>query len=293
MSNRRLVLMLFTCLFAAQAAVLSLGLVLTHIAHAFGAQTATVGQLRGASGLAGAATAIVLIGGGSRLGVRRLLVAGLGLLATSAVLSAIAPSLLVLGAAQVACGVGATVVVAAGVAATTQWAAPGRRMRVLAWALAGQPAAWVVGMPSLGLLASLNWRYVFALPLASAVVALSLIPRRRSSPPGARPGRALRQLAGDRRRVRWALSELLAYSAWSGVMIYVPALLIEEHGASSSTTGVLLGVAALAYFPSNFGITRLVGGHARSLLVGLNLALAVTAGALGAAAQSPAACAAV
>src|SRR3954447_21317429 len=107
MSNRRLALTLFACLFAAQAAFLSLGLVLPHIAHAFGAQTATAGQLRGVSGLAGAATAIVLIGGGARLGTQRLLVLGLGLLAASAVASAAAPSLVALGAAQAAGGVGA------------------------------------------------------------------------------------------------------------------------------------------------------------------------------------------
>src|SRR4051812_10582135 len=105
MSTRRLKLTLFVCLFSAQAAFLSLVLVLPRVAHAFAAQTATAGQIRGLSGLAGAATAIFLVGGGSRLGVHRLLVSGLGLIATSALLSAAAPSLAVLGAAQVAGGV--------------------------------------------------------------------------------------------------------------------------------------------------------------------------------------------
>src|SRR4051812_13399789 len=250
MSNRRLALTLFTCLFAAQAAFLSVGLVLPQIAHTFGAQTSTAGQIRAVSGLAGAATAIALIAGGSRLGVHRLLGAGLSLIAASAVLSAAAPSLVVLGIAQAACGVGATLVLAAGVAATAQWAGATSRTRVLAWALVGQPAAWVVGMPSIGLLASVNWRYVFALPLAGAGLALCLVPRRSTTAIRADPTRALQLLRRDRRLVGWALSELLAYSAWAGVMIYVPALLIEQHGASPAATGVLLGVAALAYFPS-------------------------------------------
>src|SRR4051812_9001696 len=294
MSHRRLALLLFTCLFAAQAAFLSLSLVLPHVAHAFGAQIATAGELRAASGLAGAATAIVLVTTGSRFAVRRLLFTGLSLIAASAVGSAVAPSLFVLGIAQVAGGVGATIVLAAGVAATAQWADAEHRTRVLAWALVGQPAAWVIGMPSIGLLADVDWRYVFALPLAGAGLALWLLPGRRgteSSPP--RPAGTLRLLAGDPRLVRWALSELLAYSAWAGVMIYVPALLIVQHGASSATAGVLLGAASLAYFPSNFAASRLVGTHARTLLVGLNLGLAAVAAGLGAIGGTAAACAAL
>src|SRR4051794_1765316 len=107
MSNRRLALTLFTCMYAAQAAFLSVAPVLPQIAHAFGAHTATAGQLRAVSGLAGAATAIVLVGGASRLGIHRLLLAGLGLIAASAALSAAAPSLVALAAAQAACGIGA------------------------------------------------------------------------------------------------------------------------------------------------------------------------------------------
>jgi predicted MFS family arabinose efflux permease len=294
MSNRRLALTLFTCLYAAQAAFLSVGSVLPEIAHAFGAHTATAGQLRAVSGLAGAATAIVLVAGGSRLGVHRLLVAGLGLIAASSVFSAAAPSLVALAAAQAACGVGATLVLAAGVAATAQWADAENRTRVLAWALVGQPAAWVVGMPSIGLLATVSWRCVFVLPLAGAGLALWLMPRRRTpSPADTRPSGALRLLAGDRRLLAWALSELLAYSAWAGVLIYVPALMIEAHGASPVTSGLLLGIAALAYFPSNFGASRLVGRHARQLLVGINLALGLVAAALGSVAGTTTACAAL
>jgi predicted MFS family arabinose efflux permease len=293
MSTRRLALTLFTCLYAAQAAFLSIGSVLPQIAHAFGAHTATAGQIRAVSGLAGAATAIVLIGGGSRLGIHRLLVAGLSLIAASAVVSAAAPSLVVLGAAQAACGVGATLVLAAGVAATAQWASAENRTRVLAWALVGQPAAWVIGMPSIGLLASVTWRAVFVLPLVGAGLALLLMPRRGTRSNHAHPSGALRRLAGDRQFLGWALSELLAYSAWAGVMIYVPALMIEKHGASPASSGALLGLAALAYFPSNFGASRLVGRHARPLLVSLNLVLAVVAGALGSVASTPTACAAL
>src|SRR5947209_17032967 len=126
-------------------------------------------------------------------------------------------------------------------------------------------------MPLIGLLATVTWRSVFVLPLIGAVLALWLVRRGGPRAAHAAPRGALRLLTGDRRFLGWALSELLAYSAWAGVMIYVPALLIEEHGASPGTTGLLLGVAALAYFPSNFGVRRLVGKHARPLLAVLNL----------------------
>jgi hypothetical protein len=42
---------------------------------------------------------------------------------------------------------------------------------VVARALAGAPAAWIVGMPVIGLVAEVNWRLAFlAVPLPAAVV---------------------------------------------------------------------------------------------------------------------------
>jgi predicted MFS family arabinose efflux permease len=122
---------------------------------------------------------------------------------------------------------------------------------------------------------------------------LRLVPQRDTSAPRAPSSGAFRLLADVRRLRGWALSELFAYSAWAGVMVYVPALLIERHGASPAVTGVLLGVAALAFFPSNFGASRLVAGHARPLLVATNFALAIAAAALGAVASTAAVCAAL
>src|SRR3954469_767692 len=250
---------LFVCLFAAQAGFLALGPVLPAIAHDLGVSSAVVGQLRVGSGVAGGLTALTLALMPPRRGPRALLTAGAALILASSVASAAAPGLAILALAQAATGVGGGLLLSAGIAAVATWARPERRARVLAFAIVGQPAAWVVGMPLIGLLAERGWRLAFAVPAAAALAALAALaarppdePAPASSPP------PLRELLRDRRVAGWAWGELLAYSGWSGVLVFAGALLIESHGVSPSTAGVLLGAAALAYFPTTFLASRAV-----------------------------------
>ena len=48
----------------------------------------------------------------------------------------------------------------------------------LSWALIGQPAAWIVGMPLLGVAGGHSWRYAWlGLPLVGAVLAAAAVAR--------------------------------------------------------------------------------------------------------------------
>lgn len=275
---------LFICLFAAQAGFLALGPILPAIARDFGLSSAVVGQLRVASGVAGGLTALALALKPPRRGPRALLAVGSGLLFASSIASAAAPGIAVLAAAQLTTGVAIALLLSAGVAAVAEWAAPERRARVLAWAMVGQPASWVVGMPLIGLVAEDSWRWAFvAVPAAAALASLLALATRGSDAPVPAPApSALRVLLRDRRVAGWAWGELLAYSGWSGVLLFAGALLIEAHGASASTTGVLLGAAALAYFPSTFLASRVVDRDARTVLAGAGVTLALTCVAFGA-----------
>ena len=152
-SGGRETLVLFLSLFAAQAAVICLAPILTTIARDFGVSTSAVGQLRTGSALIAAVTALGLGTLARRVDLRRLLLTGLALLGAGSAASAAAPALHVLALGQGAIGLGVGLVVGTALAATSEWVPAERRGRVLSLALIGQPAAWIVGMPMIGLVA--------------------------------------------------------------------------------------------------------------------------------------------
>jgi DHA1 family inner membrane transport protein len=206
---------LFACLFASQSALLVLSPILVDVAREFGVSTATAGQLRSISGAAGGLTALVLATAARRPGLRELLSVGAALLALASALSAAAPSFAVLAGAQAILGVGIGLLVAVGIAAAGEWPAPAHRPHVLAWAIAGMPAAWIAGMPVVGAVAASGWRTAWiAVPTAAALVALALVRMRPPDAPSRRSGAAA---AAWRRPdvARFAAGELLANAAWA------------------------------------------------------------------------------
>jgi len=146
-------LVLFACLFASQSALLVLSPILVDVAREFGVSTAAAGQLRSISGATGGVTALVIATATRRPGLRELLSAGAALVALGSVVSAAAPSFVVLAVAQAVLGVGVGLLVAVGIAAAWEWPPPHRRPHVLAWTIAGMPVAWIAGMPVVGVVA--------------------------------------------------------------------------------------------------------------------------------------------
>ena len=189
---------LFLCLFASQAAVIAMSPVLADAASDLHVSTAAAGQLRTITGLAAGITALMLGAVAGRLGLGRQLLAASALLALGSLASAAAPSFALLALAQLPVGVAVAVLTTAGTLAAAEWVSPELRTRTLSWALVGQPAAWIVGMPLIGLLGERSWRYGWlALPLAAAVVAGILVASRagaaaRTSAARARSRRARR-----------------------------------------------------------------------------------------------------
>ena len=277
-------LVLFLALFAAQAAVIALSPVLGAVASDFGVSTAAAGQLRTLSGLAAAVTAVSIPRLSRVLGLRALMLAGAAMIAVGSLVSAAAPSFAVLAAAQLAIGVAVAAVVAAGTSAAAAWAPEGRRTQVLAWALVGQPAAWIVGMPLVGSLGELSWRYGWlALPLAAALAALLLLVRRPRDDAGSAAEEAgLRSALRDGAVARWALSELLANCGWAGTLVYAGALFADSYDASPALTGFVLAAGAVAYVGGNLAGRRFAERHARRQLIALATLLALAIPLFGA-----------
>lgn len=276
-------LVLFLALFASQTGVLVLSPILSDVADDFGVSIATAGQLRI---LAAPLAALVALAAGRalvRFSPRALLGVGSVLLALGSVASAAAPTFALLALAQVPMWAGIATLLAAGVAAAAAWSEPERRTRVVAHALAGPPAAWIAGMPLIGVVAEIHWRLAFlALPLPAAVVALVAVAGRPHDVPLAGRGTALRGFLRLPRARRWALGELFANSAWAGTLVYSGALLTEGYGLSTTATGVALGGVAVAYLLANQRAGRNLRDARRTMLassVGAALAVGLTWGA--------------
>lgn len=232
--------------------MLVLSPILSDIADEFDVSIARAGQLRI---LAAPLAAVVALAAGralARFSPRALLLVGTALLALGSLVSSIAPTFALLGVSQIPMWAGIAILIAAGVAATGAWSEPGQRSRVVAHALAGPPAAWIVGMPIIGAVAEVDWRLAFvALPLPAAVLAgIAAAARPPDSPiPGARI--SLAGILGCRVARRWAVAELAANSAWAGTLVFSGALFTERYGLSPATTGVLLALVAAAYLGGN------------------------------------------
>jgi len=273
---------LFACLFASQSGMLVLSPILVDVAREFGVSTATAGQLRSISGATGGVTALVLATAPRRPGLRELLSLGAALVALGSGLSAAAPSFTVLAAAQGVLGVGIGLLVAVGVAAAGEWPAPARRPHVLAWAIAGMPAAWIAGMPVVGAVADHGWRTAWiAVPATAALIALALVRMRPADAPSRRTGGAV---ASWRRPevARFAGGELLANAAWASVLTYSGALLLESYSISPADVALGLGLMAAAMLPGTFTARRRAAHATLGILARLTAFQSAAVLALGA-----------
>lgn len=292
MAERRITLSLFLSVFAAQSGAIALSPVLAAVAAEFDVSTAVVGQLRSVAGLAAGVASLALPAAARRLGLSRLLRAGAALLAVASLASAAAPTLSLLALAQVPVGIAVSVLMATATSAAGDWANAPARGRVLGWALIGSPAAWIVGMPALGLLGSASWRLGWlALPLAAALAAFVAVPERRNAPSKDEGG--LRVAVADPVLRRWLLAELAANSAWLGTLVYAGALFAETYATPPAAIGGLLALAAVAFAVGNLVFRRFVSAASRSTLVRLAVGMALLGGLFGVLRPAPAVSAAL
>jgi predicted MFS family arabinose efflux permease len=273
----------FLCMLAGQAALLVLSPMLPTVAAHFGVSTAAAGQLRTVSGATAGLSALAVGLLASRIGVRALLAAGLSLIGAGSLLSAAAPTYLVLAAAQLPIGAGLAFVLGGALAAADEWAPPGQRARVVSWALLGPPAAWVLGMPVAGFLIDISWRAAWvAVPFAASIAAAVALRGSRRDTTEHDPEHAWRRAWHRPGVAAWAVGELSASAAWTGTLVYAGALFIESYGSSAATVGLVLAGGAIAYMPGNFLARRVVDRLARELLIVVALASAAVVYVLGA-----------
>ena len=268
--------------------MIALSPVLVEVADEFGVSPAAAGQLRTIAGLAAAFTALALPAAARRLSLPRLLRAGAIVLALASLASAAAPSFALLAAAQVGIGVAVATLTATAMTAAAEWPPVDARARALAWALIGNPAAWILGMPLIGLLGGTSWRLGWlALPLPAAVVAAIAAGRGTGREVEVRRSVGVRAALADRLVRRWTLSELAANSGWLGLLVYAGALFDESYDSSPTAVGAMLALAAVAFVAGNFAFRRAAEGDARRSLFALALGMAFLVALLGTVRLSP------
>jgi predicted MFS family arabinose efflux permease len=131
-------------------------------------------------------------------------------------------------------------------------------------------------MPVTGLVAEIDWRLAFvALPFPAALVALLAVAGRPRDQPLAGVRSSLAGLLARRDARRWALSELLANSAWAGTLVFSGALFTEVHGWSPAATGVVLALIAAVYLAGNQWAGRADGSRARRAMLETSVAAGV------------------
>jgi MFS transporter, DHA1 family, inner membrane transport protein len=122
---------------------------------------------------------------------------GLTALMAGALLSAAAPTFAALAAAQVVVGGGLAVVLSGAVAAAAAWSSDEERATVLSWTLVGQPGAWIVALPVVGLVGDASWRLALiagpGVTGALALLAVGTRPSDQPSEPGSGSWLLLRQ----------------------------------------------------------------------------------------------------
>lgn len=258
---------------ATQASIVVLAPLLVEIGRSLGASVSAVGVAR--SVLAGTAFAGSLAIGPliDRIGVRPLIVRGGALALAGAAATAASPTLAIFYAAHVVTGLGVGCLLSAGFAGVASYFS-GREM---AWAMGyvvgAQSLAWIVGNPIVGTLAEAgSWRLAYLVPasvcLAALVAGLALRPvavAAQSKPESI--GDGLRAVFGDRSARRWAISELVAYSAWSAELTYAAVFYIRNYDTGLGTIGFLLAGGSLVFLLTSVNTARLTTRFTRKPLL--------------------------
>ena len=259
---RRRIVPLVLATTATQATIVVLAPIVVEIGRDLEASVSAIGQ--GRSLMAGTAVvaSLAIASAIDRIGVRRLLLWGSWFALAGAAATALAPSLLLFYLAHILAGLGVACLLTAGFAGVAALFEESESAWAMSYVVGGQSIAWIAGTPLIGLLTDAgSWRLAYLVPAVASLLALvavlALLPARpargvrrtRSERAGAGAGGMLGVLRNVSAR-RWALAELVAYSAWTAELTYAGAFYVQTYGVQETTVGFLLAIGSLAFLLS-------------------------------------------
>jgi MFS transporter, DHA1 family, inner membrane transport protein len=269
-----------------QTAIVIISPLAVAISDEFDVSVSLSGQLRTVSALISAFLAPFVGLMSDRIGRRPIMLLGLLSILSFGLASTVAPTFALLMAAQSIAGFGIASLLSSGYAVVADSFPPERRPWAVGIISIGQPMAWVVGLPLIGVVADgFGWRWSFvAVPVVFSLIGflfLRFIPasggRSRPSDPGQRPLASLGSILRSRSPRSWILAELTAYSGWAGTLVFLGAYYISVHERSTSLTGILLSLTALAFVAGSLLSSRVVTGIGIKPTIGLGATVSALA----------------
>jgi predicted MFS family arabinose efflux permease len=263
---------------ATQASIVVLAPIMVEIGRDLGASVSAIGQARTILAGTAAVTALAIGPLIDRIGVRPLILCGGALALAGDAAAAAAPSLLAFYLANAVVGLGVACLLSAGFAGVGDWFDESEAPWALGFVVGSQSIAWIVGNPAIGLLTdAFSWRAAYAVPAAAALAAIAgglLAPRGRQRARSAERSTVGGVIADPSAR-RWAVAELVAYSAWTAELTYVGALYIHSYDVDEGVVGFLLAVGSIAFLISTLSTDKLIrtAGRRRALVVAAALGM--------------------
>ncbi|WP_116426674.1 MFS transporter [Streptomyces spongiicola] len=175
---RAILITVSIALMAVIASVSGLNVAQTHLAVEWGASQTTVLWIINAHTLALAALLLPLGAIGDRLGRRPMLITGLVVFGAAGVVAGLAPSAAVMIGARVAAGVGAAIIMPITLAVITSTFPEEERGKAIGVWTGVAGGGGILGMFLSAFLVDVaDWRWLFALPVVLAAVALAMTPK--------------------------------------------------------------------------------------------------------------------
>lgn len=215
-----------------------------------GRSLSAAGQLGSAFAITCAFTAPFIAGAVAHLPRRAVLVAGLGLIGTLNLLAAFAPSLGILIALRIACGLAAGLVGPIASLAAAELAPPEQRGKAMGIVLAGMTLAFVLGIPVGSVIGDIaGWRGTFAyagvIALLAALVIRLMLP---VMPGGERSSLASFTAAFQPSIARTLTLTLVGFAATFTTIAYIGPVVTAISGLTGSGIGAmqaLIGVGSI------------------------------------------------
>jgi predicted MFS family arabinose efflux permease len=206
-----------------------------------------------------------------RLGVKPLIVWGSLLAFAGAIVTALAPSLPFFYAGNAVVGLGVSCLLSAGFAGVGAFFPERDAAWAMGYVVGSQSLAWIVGNPIIGLLTDAgSWRLAYAVPATISLLALTAglrAPAPRERHTAGRAGGGIGGVARDPSARRWAVAELVAYSAWTAELTYAGAFYIQSYGVSETAVGFLLAGGSLAFLAATLSTHRMARRFERRRLI--------------------------
>ncbi len=218
-----------------------------------------------------------------RVGIRRILIAGLILASGGAVATAVAINTETLVLARALAGIGGSITGGVTVSAAAILYAGRQRQRALAIISASAAMAVVIGVFLMTLMADpFGWRGAYII-LGGALLVIGLLNRILLAPDEQRPSResfrgvkqlfsAYRPLLGDRSLRRLFTGALLHPATLNGTTAYAGAFLISQHDTSTQFVGLVFSVIGITYFVGNL-IAAQLGGVPQHMVFSIGVLL--------------------